>query len=85
MTELKSISIKDEEPPNIEVTSFGSSADNIPNKFTFVAKITDNTEVSEVSIEYWYSSSNHITSIMYKNDNNYYEIWRQLSNRYKCI
>jgi parallel beta-helix repeat protein len=73
MTELKSLSIKDEEPPNIEVTSFGFSSDSIPNKFSFVAKIIDNTEVSEVSIEYWYSSSNHITSIMDIKDNNYYE------------
>ena len=73
MTEQTSVSIIDDEPPNIEVTRYGSSTDNIPNKFTFVTKITDNTEVSEVSIEYWYSSSNHITSKMDKKENNYYE------------
>jgi hypothetical protein len=73
MTALKSVIIVDDEPPTIEVTKYGPSTDDIPNKYTFEAKITDNTEVTEVSIEYWYGSSDHITSDMDKKDKNYYE------------
>ena len=72
-TAQKSVNIVDNEPPKIVIIKYGASTDNMPNKFTFSAKITDNLEVQDVTIEYWYSSNDHITVKMDSKDDDVYE------------
>jgi parallel beta-helix repeat protein len=87
-TAQKSVSIVDNEPPKISINEYGASTDNMPNKFTFEAKITDNLEVQDAIIEYWYGSSEHITVEMDSKDDDIYEKDIQLIesvNRVYCI
>ena len=87
-TVRKNITIVDSELPEITVDTYGPSTDNLPNKFTFGAKIADDTEVKDVNIEYWYGNNNHITVDMDKKSVSYYEKNIQLiepTTRVYCI
>jgi parallel beta-helix repeat protein len=87
-TTQKSVKITDIEPPEIIIKKYGASTDNMPNKFTFNAKISDNLEVHETIIEYWYGSNDHVTVNMDDKGNNIYEKNIQLSestSRVYCI
>ena len=72
-TTVKTVSIIDNEPPMISINAYGSSSENLPNSFTFNTTITDNTAVDEVTIEYWYQDSDHMTVEMDSKSNDYYE------------
>jgi len=72
-TEQKTVSIVDNKPPTISIDTYGASSDDLPNSYTFRATITDDTEVDEASIEYWYEGSDHKTVEMDKKTNNKYE------------
>jgi parallel beta-helix repeat protein len=87
-TTQKSVKITDNEPPEITINKYGASSDNMPNKFTFNAKITDNLAVYEAIIEYWYGNNDHVTVNMDNKGNNIYEKNIQLSEsaeRVYCI
>jgi len=87
-TTQKSVKITDNEPPEITINKYGASTDNMPNKFTFNAKITDNLEVYETIIEYWYGTNDHVTVKMDSKGNSIYEKNIQLSEsaeRVYCI
>lgn len=87
-TAEKTVTVIDNEPPSITVEKYGPSSDQMPNKYTFGATITDNTEVANVYIEYWYTGGKHITADMDKKGSNYYEKNIQLDrsvDRLYCI
>ena len=87
-TSQKSVKVVDNEPPSVIINKYGASSDNMPNKFTFNATITDNVNVQDVTIEYWYAKNEHIITTMDNKGNNYYEKNVQLSeapNRVYCI
>jgi parallel beta-helix repeat protein len=87
-TTQESVTITDDEPPKIVINKYGASTDNMPNKYTFNAKITDNLEVHKTTIEYWYGNNDHITVNMDSKGNNNYEKNIQLSestDRVYCI
>jgi len=72
-TTEKTVSIVDTEPPKIKISKYGPSFDALPNSFTFDAAITDDHRVSDVTIEYWYGDSSHITTDMDYKGNYIYE------------
>jgi len=87
-TAEKTVKIVDNEPPEIKINKHGASSDYMPNKFTFNATITDNVNVTNVNIEYWYGNNNHTTVKMDYAGNNYYEKNIQLNestDRIYCI
>ncbi len=87
-TAQKKVKVIDNEPPSIIINKYGASSDNMPNKFTFNATVTDNVNVQDVTIEYWYAKSEHIIITMDNKGNNYYEKNIQLtesSDRVYCI
>jgi parallel beta-helix repeat protein len=63
--ETKAIILTDTQPPTITIEKYGPSTE-YPNSFTFKVKVTDNTEVSKVYIEYWYADSEKMTADMDK-------------------
>lgn len=74
-TAEKTVSIIDEEPPEITINQYGPSFDALPNSYTFDTTITDEHEVSNATIEYWYNGNNHITADMdYKGSNRYEKV-----------
>jgi len=72
-TSIKTVTVVDSEAPKIIMNKFGPSFDVLPNSFTFNATVTDNVDVSDVYIEYWYPNSENITADMDYKGNNYYE------------
>jgi nitrous oxidase accessory protein len=87
-TNLKTVSITDTDAPLISIINYGPSSDNMPNKFSYKALITDNTEISEVTIEYWYEESDHKIATMDYLGDGYYIKDIQLNqkvDRLKCI
>ena len=74
VTTQKSVNVIDTEPPSIVINKYGSSSDDLPNSFTFGATITDNFDVTNVSIEYWYSGSEHFTVPMDRQENYYQKV-----------
>ncbi len=58
---MQSISVVDNTPPLINVRRYGESFDTLPNSYTFIAKITDDSVVDTVSIDFWYSDSTNRT------------------------
>ena len=84
----KTVKVIDIEPPEIEINKYGASSDFMPNKYTFNATITDNVNVTEVKIEYWYKTYNHTIVDMDSKGSNYYEKNIQLNestDRIYCI
>ncbi|MCK4364627.1 MAG: right-handed parallel beta-helix repeat-containing protein [Thermoplasmatales archaeon] len=72
-TSTATVTITDSTPPTITIVKRGSSFDNFPNSYTFGATVTDNIEVENVTIEYWYEGSDHLTVYMDEETTNYYE------------
>lgn len=84
----KTVKIIDNEPPEIKINKHGASSDYMPNKYTFNATVTDNVNVTDVNIEYWYADNDHKTVDMDSKGNNYYEKNIQLNestDRIYCI
>ena len=78
----------DTQPPTITVEKHGPSFDYNPNSYTYEAKVVDDTEVSAVTIEYWYAGISKTTVDMENIGNNYYKkvIYPQGSpNRIYCV
>jgi len=67
------VTISDTYAPTITIDKYGSSSDVLPNSYSFGATITDDNEVDDVTIEYWYSGGDHITVDMDKTTSTYYE------------
>ncbi len=74
VTTQKTVKVIDTEPPSIAINKYGSSSDDLPNSFTFGATITDNVDVTNVTIEYWYSGSEHFTVPMDQQGNYYQKV-----------
>ncbi|MDH7517329.1 MAG: NosD domain-containing protein [Candidatus Thermoplasmatota archaeon] len=72
-TARKNVTMIDKEPPEISINKYGQSFAALPNSYTYEATITDNHEVSKVTIEYWYEGSEHVTVDMDKEDENNYK------------
>jgi parallel beta-helix repeat protein len=68
----KAIILIDTQPPTILIEKYGTY-DNHLNSFTFLAKVTDNTKVSEVYIEYWYEDSGKMIVDMDNTGGSYYQ------------
>jgi parallel beta-helix repeat protein len=88
VTETKKVKIIDTEPPVIRITRYGSSFADLPNSYTFGAMITDDSLVSNVSLEYWYNGSSKMKSTMDLKGNNYYEkviLIEEKPNRVYCV
>ncbi|RLF29717.1 MAG: hypothetical protein DRN05_01050 [Thermoplasmata archaeon] len=74
ITEQKNITIIDKEPPHITINKHQLYTNISPNTYIISVTITDNTEVTNVYIEYWYdNSSTHTTANMDKTGENLYE------------
>ncbi len=73
VTASKTVSIVDASAPTIMINKYGSSSDFLPNSYTFGATVTDDNEVDEVNIEYWYENSDHLTVEMDKKTDSYYK------------
>jgi parallel beta-helix repeat protein len=69
----KVVKVIDNEPPEIRINKHGASSDFMPNKYTFNVTVTDNVNVTDVNIEYWYKNYDHITVEMDSLGNNFYE------------
>lgn len=67
------VSIVDNEPPEIVIDKHEYSSDGVTNTYTVGTTVTDNVEVDDVSIEYWNRENDHQTAIMDKKSTNYYE------------
>ncbi|GAG84866.1 unnamed protein product, partial [marine sediment metagenome] len=72
-TAQSTVNIVDTKSPDISINRYGSTSNVIPNSYTFGATITDNHEVDNVNIEYWYENTDHITVPMDRESRTYYE------------
>jgi len=72
-TARKNVTMVDKEPPEISIDKYGQSFAALPNSYTYEATVTDNHEVSKVTIEYWYEGSDHVTVDMEKEDDTIYK------------
>ena len=72
-TSQATVTVTDTTSPTIVIVTHGSSFDDFPNSYTFGATVTDNIAVDNVTIEYWYESSDHLTVFMDEGASNYYE------------
>ena len=87
-TTEKTVKIVDNEPPEIKINKHGASSDYMPNKYTFNVTVTDNVNVTDVNIEYWFEDYAHITVKMDYKGSNYYEkniLLNQSTDRIYCI
>jgi parallel beta-helix repeat protein len=73
VTTTKKIVINDSQLPVIRITRHGSSFEDLPRSYTFEALVTDDSVVSNVSIEYWYGDSGNFTAKMDAMGNDYYK------------
>ena len=72
-TNPTTVEVKDEIPPEIIVQRHGPSFDEFPNSYTFGVTVDDNSIISNVTIQYWYSGSEKMIATMDKKSRNYYE------------
>ena len=72
-TDSNSVSVVDEISPEIQIDKHNYSTDGVITNYTIGATITDNHEVINVTIEYWYGQSEHQTTSMDRKSSNYYE------------
>ena len=87
-SQTKSINITDIIAPQITINRYGESNEILPNSYTYNVTITDNHEIANATIEYWYNGSIHKTSNMEHKSDNYYEkriIINEKPNRLYCI
>jgi parallel beta-helix repeat protein len=71
--ENKKVKITDTRRPVIRINRYGPSFEDLPNSYTFGVTVTDDSIVSNVTIEYWYNNSNKMTANMDSMGNNYYK------------
>ncbi len=72
-TENKKVKINDITPPVILIKQHGPSFEDLPNSYTFSATITDDSAVSSVTIEYWYTNHSKMKVSMDAMGNNSYQ------------
>jgi parallel beta-helix repeat protein len=72
-TAQTTVTITDNTAPTITIDKKEYSDDGVIKTYTVGATITDNTEVSDVSIEYWEEGGTHQTATMDKTSSSYYE------------
>ncbi|RLF52478.1 MAG: hypothetical protein DRN24_03250 [Thermoplasmata archaeon] len=80
-TSQKTVNIVDTIPPEITIKKHEYSSDGVINTYIVGATITDNHEVSQAQIEYWYNNDeDHKTATMEKKNGDYYEKTIQLES-----
>ena len=79
-SENKTVSITDNKPPIIEIEEYGPSSD-LKNSYTFAAIVKDDSEISDVYIEYWYDNNSKMKTNMQKISVNYYKKIIYLKNQ----
>jgi len=72
-TQSKKVKIIDSSPPKIHVQRHGPSFEDIPNSYTFGVTVTDNSIVSNVTIEYWCVNTTKMSAKMDYTGQNYYK------------
>lgn len=72
-TQQKKVKINDSSPPQIQIRRHGPSFEDIPNSYTFGVNVTDNSVVSNVTIEYWCVNTSKMTAKMDNMGQNYYQ------------
>ena len=72
-TETKTVTMIDNIAPEIDVILHNYSTDGTISNYTVGARITDNAQIANATIEYWYSGTGHLTSDMDFVSTNYYE------------
>ena len=72
-SETTTVTIADTQAPVISIERYGSSFDDLPNSFTFAATVTDDSQLSSVTIEYWYDGSEKMTADMENTAGDYYQ------------
>ena len=70
-TEVKDVTIYDNDAPLIDDTSPSNADAGYP--FTFNATVTDNIELANVYIEYWYDENGHINQTMTNTEDDIWE------------
>jgi len=73
VTSSKKVKIIDAEPPHILIVKHGPSSEDTPHSYTFGVTVTDNSVVSNVTIEYWYTNTTKMTAKMDNMGNNSYQ------------
>ena len=69
----KKVKISDSLPPQIHIVRHGPSFEDTPHSYTFGVIVTDNSVVSNVTLEYWYTNTSKMTAKMDNMGNNYYQ------------
>jgi len=70
-TQPKKVKILDTIPPQIRIIRHGPSFEDTPNSYTFQVTVTDNSVVSNVAIQYWYTNLTKMTAQMDGTGQNY--------------
>jgi len=88
ITDNKKVKIIDTQRPEIRVNRYGPSFEDLPNSYTFGAVITDDSVVSNVTIQYWYNTSTKMTVKMDSIGNNNYKkviVLQEKPSRVFCV
>jgi parallel beta-helix repeat protein len=72
-TQLKNVKSIDSSPPKIQINRHGPSFEDIPNSYTFGVTVIDNSIVSNVTIEYWFTNTTKMTATMDNMGHDYYQ------------
>lgn len=72
-TESKTVTITDEEKPEISITKHDYASSGVFSTYTVRAQITDNHNVVNTTITYWYEGSEKQTATMDEKSSNIYE------------
>ena len=72
-TTTKTVTITDTTSPEIEIKKHEYSSSGVYNTYTVRAEITDNHDVVNTTIEYWYDGIDHQTADMDEKSNDIYE------------
>jgi PKD repeat protein len=73
ITETKKVRMTDTQRPILQLNRHGPSFEDLPGSFTFGVTVTDNSVVSNVTIEYWYGSHSKMRVPMDSMGNDYYK------------
>ena len=72
-TESKTVTITDDTPPQISITKHNYSSSGVFSTYTVRAEITDDHDVVNTTITYWYEGSERQTAEMDEKSNDIYE------------